>query len=546
MNTQLFVNLKETTRRVASVFCLGLLCLTSMAQTSVERWGRYELTLPAKVKGNPFEVELTATFSGPDTTMVVRGFYDGNDTFKVRFMPMKTGTWNYCTQSEVAALNGVKGSLTCVAQGPENHGPVVVDGRYDFKYADGTRYYPVGTTSYDWMHQEDAQIAQTLASIKESRFNKIRMLFFVHNFDPDFPEPKLFPFEIKSVHKNKEGRPVYEWDFTRFNPQYFAHVEQCVDELAKLGVEADLILFHPYDEGRWGFDNLPYDVAVRYLQYLTSRMGAFRNVWWSLANEYDLMRKVNPAYWGDYIRTVVANDPYAHLCSIHSYTARYYSYWEPELTHTSIQDQAPVEQPGRAVIVKNIYKKPVIFDEVCYEGNMEDRWGNLSGEEMLYRMWLGLIVGTYVTHGECYMDSPTDFSRDFLAIGGKFQGEAWKRIGFTREILEALPNPLQLSDSSWDPNTSTAGENYYLVYLGKEILTDWEFSLPVRNASFPRLGAGVKFKVEVIDTWNMTVEEYPQTFETGTPTRYRVYDKNHGRVKLPAKPYLLLRITAAQ
>jgi hypothetical protein len=44
----------------------------------------------------------------------------------------------------------------------------------------------------------------------------------------------------------------------------------------------------------------------------------------------------------------------------------------------------------------------------------------------------------------------------------------------------------------------------------------------------------------------MTVEEYPQTFETGTPTRYRVYDKNHGRVKLPAKPYLLLRITAAQ
>lgn len=37
MNTQLFVNLKETTRRVASVFCLGLLCLTSMAQTTVNQ-----------------------------------------------------------------------------------------------------------------------------------------------------------------------------------------------------------------------------------------------------------------------------------------------------------------------------------------------------------------------------------------------------------------------------------------------------------------------------------------------------------------------------
>ena len=42
---------------------------------------------------------------------------------------------------------------------------------------------------------------------------------------------------------------MYEWDFTRFNPAYFAHVEACVDKLAGIGVEADLILFHPYDGG---------------------------------------------------------------------------------------------------------------------------------------------------------------------------------------------------------------------------------------------------------------------------------------------------------
>jgi hypothetical protein len=38
------------------------------AQDKVECWGRYEISLPAKVKGNPFDIELTATFSGPDTT----------------------------------------------------------------------------------------------------------------------------------------------------------------------------------------------------------------------------------------------------------------------------------------------------------------------------------------------------------------------------------------------------------------------------------------------------------------------------------------------
>lgn len=64
--------------------------------------------------------------------------------------------------------------------------------------------------------------------------------------------------------------------------------------------------------------------------------------------------------------------------------------------------------------------------------------GSLSGQEYLYRLWQGLIVGTYVTHGECYMDDPKDYSRDFLAVGGTFQGESWKRIGFTRQILDAL------------------------------------------------------------------------------------------------------------
>lgn len=73
-----------------------------------------------------------------------------------------------------------------------------------------------------------------------------------------------------------------------------------------------------------------------------------------------------------------------------------------ELTHTSIQDEAPVEDFGRASIVRSIYRKPIVFDEVCYEGNLASRWGRLSGSEMLHRIWQGLIAGTYVTHGECY------------------------------------------------------------------------------------------------------------------------------------------------
>ena len=70
------------------------------AQDKVECWGRYEISLPAKVKGNPFDIELTATFSGPDTTLTVRGFYDGNDTFKIRFTVWQTG-YRHCGKHHI-------------------------------------------------------------------------------------------------------------------------------------------------------------------------------------------------------------------------------------------------------------------------------------------------------------------------------------------------------------------------------------------------------------------------------------------------------------
>lgn len=149
------------------------------AADKVARWGRYEVSIKADVKGNPFDVELSAVFTGPDTTFTVRGFYDGRGVFKVRFMPCKTGKWSYVTHSKVSALDGRKGGFECVPAGEGNHGPVATDGAYGFKYGDGKRYYPVGTTSYDWMHAVGDYPQRTLRSLEKAGFNKIRMLLMV-------------------------------------------------------------------------------------------------------------------------------------------------------------------------------------------------------------------------------------------------------------------------------------------------------------------------------------------------------------------------------
>lgn len=77
-----------------------------------------------------------------------------------------------------------------------------------------------------------------------------------------------------------------------------------IDSLASFGCEADLILFHPYDKGYWGFDSMPMEVNLRYLQYLQARLSSFHNVWWSLANEYDLVKQKSEDEWCQLIAAV--------------------------------------------------------------------------------------------------------------------------------------------------------------------------------------------------------------------------------------------------
>lgn len=534
--------MKHIKRLVWCIVCMSVSVWQLSAQEKkVSQWERFEVVLHGSAEGNPFsDVSLYADFWQQEgDTVSVQGFYDGDGRYIIRFMPAMPGVWHYATKSNLPSLAGKKGNLKCVAAPTGNHGPVRVKDTHNFMYADGMVYYPLGTTAYAWIHMPQPVQEKTLLSLEKAGFNKLRMCVFPKNYGLCKEEPEIYPFLVA---KYSAGKPVF--DFTHFNPAFFRHLEKRIGDLKNLGIEADLILFHPYDKGRWGFDSMPMETNVAYVKYLVARLSSFSNVWWSLANEYDYVASKTEKDWKALIRTVVASDPYRHLCSIHGSTATYFPYWMEELTHASIQDEAPVEDFGRASIVRNIYRKPVVFDEVCYEGNLSSRWGRLSGPEMLHRIWQGLIAGTYVTHGECYQWNEGSMDTIFWAKGGEWRGESWKRIVFTRSLLNSLPQPLQLADVSRDHRTATAGDNYYLIYFGRQMQDEWLFSLPAKNASCQKVKSGTKYKVEIIDTWNMTVTEYPRTFEVGKTIDYRHYDVNYGKVRLPLLPYLMLRVTA--
>jgi hypothetical protein len=95
-----------------------------------------------------------------------------------------------------------------------------------------------------------------------------------------------------------------------------------------------LILFHPYD--RWGFATMDAATDDCYLRYVVARLAAYRNVWWSMANEYDLMPNKSMADWERFFRMVQEHDPYGHLRSVHNCFA-FYDHSKPWVTHQSIQ-----------------------------------------------------------------------------------------------------------------------------------------------------------------------------------------------------------------
>ena len=496
----------------------------------IQRWKVFEQKFNEETNCNQFlDVELSAVFINKNLKVEVTGFYNGNNEFLVRFMPEEIGEWAFTTKSNIEELNGLAGSFICISEQVDNHGPVKVlgdlvasnsrdrvitkDEDFHFCYADGKTFYPFGTTCYAWLHQPLQLQERTLVQMEDSPFNKLRMCIFPKHYIYNLNEP---------IYHVYEGNIEDGFDFTRFNIDFFKLLDKRVEELDKLGIEADIILFHPYD--RWGFSEMSQEQDVMYLKYIVSRLAAYKNVWWSLANEYDLMQKKTIDDWELFAKVIQRYDPYNHLRSIHNWL-KVYDYTKSWVTHCSIQRTDIYKTVENTNEWRDSYKKPVIIDECGYEGNINYGWGNLTGEDMTRRFWEAIVRGGYLSHGETYTH-PDDII--WWAHGGKLHGSSVERIAFLRKIVEEAPGyitPLKITPEiigdNWDVPCGTVGEKYKLYYFG--------FSRPsFRTYKLPE---DKKYKIGIIDTWDMTITQLNGEFSGDI------------RIELPGKQYIAVRMT---
>src|SRR5262245_2367836 len=358
--------------------CLLLTCCIGAAANAqnVRQWDRYEVVLEGPSSGNPFlDVTFSARFTSGDKSITATGFYDGGGMYKVRFMPEMQGEWSYETDSSAPQLKGKTGKFTCVAPAPNNHGPVRVANQFHFAYADGTPYRQIGTTAYNWINQSDARKKQTLDTLKKSPFNKVRMSILPMQYDEPATQPTTQPRMVGPEGEALnlptefafEGQPLNKWDFTRFNPAYFRRVEQSLNEMADANIQADIILLFSNNK-KMGFWDMGAEVDDRFIRYVVARLACYHNVWWSIANEWDLLRNKTRADWTRMGKLVQSIDPYNHLRGIHQARIVLNEDW---VTHGSIQGgERLVNFNGGPQRTRATYGKPIVFDEIQYEGDI--------------------------------------------------------------------------------------------------------------------------------------------------------------------------------
>jgi hypothetical protein len=480
----------------------------------VTQYDIFELSLEGPSSGNPFvEINLSGTFRQGGRVLEPEGFYDGEGVYRIRFMPDSTGAWEYTTHSNAPQLDGHAGQFTCMPARAGDHGLMRVYRRYHFAFDDGTRYLPIGTTCYAWTSQNEALEQQTLETLRESSFNKVRMCVFPIHYTYNQNEPESFAFE-----RDAAGA----WDFERLNPAFFRHFEQRVGELGDIGVEADVILFHPYD--RWGFADMGQAADDRYLRYLVARLAAYHNIWWSLANEYNIMSTKSEADWERFFGLLQQYDPYGHLRSVHNWIQlddhaqrSFYDFSKPWVTHCSIQ-HSWVDLTSHW---REQYGKPVVIDEACYEGNVPHGAGNLTPQEMVRRFWDAAVRGGYCGHGETYLHPQNIL---WWSMGGQLHGDSPARIAFLRQVLEELPpgerlEPVGEITNTYLPSAGIPGQ-YWLTYFGFRQPGEVTLSLPEDG----------QYQVDLIDTWEMTVTSLPELYSGET------------KVQLTSKPYMAVRV----
>ena len=371
------------------------------ADLRVQQWQAVEIVLTSSVTyADPFQdVDVTATFAGPDKKTIIRpAFWDGGSTWKVRFAPTQTGLWTMTTRATDARNTGLH-HVTRTVQCDRYSGnldiykrgflKVSTNGRY-LTYADGTPFFYLGDTHWILSHERfDTSNAPGVDSqFKYTVDKRVSQGFTVFQSEAGWQALSAQIRIDDKARTDEEADADLKHGFTAADLAGFANLDR------KFKYIADQGLVHANAEICWVGDPAAFPIftekyMARLAKYWVARYGAYPVIW-TIAQEID--KNYYGAYdaktinkWFAAAQSIADNDAYHHPVMPHmentDHTTAANSWWSGKPYHSgwAVQWQGDLTDMNIAKVFWNASPtKPSVLYESAYDHFWTDSRGALA------------------------------------------------------------------------------------------------------------------------------------------------------------------------
>ena len=480
---------------LAIIFGLGLMFISAVKGAECSPWDVVEASFKStRDYTNAFkEVEVNCVFSQGEKRWIVPAFWAGGKKWTVRFAPPATGKYTFRIESSDnsdVGLNGKEQSLRVAAYKGRNpllqHGFLRVAGDMrHFEHADGTPFLWLADTWWKGLAKRLTWegFRELTADRRSKGFSVVQIVC------GPYPDEGFF----KPSWENEGGQPYLARDLGVVNPNYFDYADRRIKFLVDSGMVPAIV-------GAWGRGDCNSMEAFgpaslkRHWRYLVARYGAYP-VTWILAGEIPDETKWGKGPWvevASYLRKI---DPYHHPVTCHPNNGKgrrgvkgdevVFDYDMVGGSH-----DAPTAISGESLATLTSARgmepaMPVLCGETCYEGHMQQGFGDVQRHIFWMNMLSGAAGHTYGAAGVWHAGVVGDHG-NWGAWGGQpYDWTTWKegmnypgstQVGIGKKLLEQYPWARFEPHPEWAPGCFAAGipRQVRFVYLPRRNIYNWD------------------------------------------------------------------------
>ncbi len=413
-------------KKVLIFLFLANLCL---AQRVVKKWDLWELSFSnPRNYANPFQdVSLLGEFThaASGRKMRIYGFYDGDNIWRLRFMPDEVGEWRYEIYFSDSSAKRYRGSFKCVASNIK--GPLRVNPRNPlwFSYADGTPFY-LFAAELDVHTLPPDVLEKTLDFLQKYHFNAI--------MGPHVGGPGGLPWqEING-----------KIDFSRYDLSFWRRLDEVLLALKR----RNMFLF-PFSifGGTNEVPKMPPSQYENFIRYWTARWSGFYNATFQPTSEWEEGFSSEEVL--RILELIKKHDPWKRLLSIHSWD---YSKRNPQIYKSPFYDYFTLQDKltdwNYAKYIEDLEEirecapKPIFAQECLWEGNIYQKEAGLDVDNMRRAAWTIALNGGHIGYGD-EVSPPRQWGGEetFSVYGLKVKplGLLYPYLKFLYETMTSIP-----------------------------------------------------------------------------------------------------------